>query len=218
MISNSFFVIIEGIDGSGKTTQVKLISELGASLGYKVIKTREPRGSLRDRINALDPSSPNLAEQELQLFLEDRELHYESVIIPALNTGTFIVCDRGPMSTYGYQYYGRNLLDKKFLESIRAGNIRATQGVAPDLTLLLDLPVPIARKRKKKAADKNRLDKESPQFYNRVRFGYLEEAQRSGNVVVIDANHGKEIVFRSVRKAIMQRLEERGQRPLQACS
>lgn len=166
------FITFEGIEGSGKTTlSQQLVQDLQA-WGLAVRWTREPGGSataeaLREILLSaeIDPYT------EVFLFLADRSHHVRTLLLPTLEAGAWVVCDRFADSTIAYQGYGRGL----DIEQVRAWNRIATQGLQPDLTFLIDLPVPLALRR---IAKITRFDKESLAFHERVRAGFLQEAQR----------------------------------------
>ena len=135
------FVTFEGIEGAGKSTAIDYLSSYLQARGHDPVLTREPGGSaLGRRLRALllDVRTGSIASRaELFLFLADRAQHVAEVIRPALEAGQVVLCDRFTDSTLAYQGYGRGL-DTEYLRSL---NTAATGGLAPDLTLLLDLPV-----------------------------------------------------------------------------
>jgi dTMP kinase len=164
-------VVLEGLDGSGKTTQARLLADaIGALL------TAEPGATaLGERLRALllDPSSPSLSlRAEALLMAADRAQHVTEVISPALDAGRWVVCDRFTGSTLAYQGFGRGL-DLDELERLSSW---ASHGVAPDLNVLVDVPVEVAmRRRHPDGAD--RLERLGAEFQQRVRTGYLSLAE-----------------------------------------
>jgi dTMP kinase len=181
------FITIEGIDGAGKTTQTHLLVGWLIGLGYEVCATREPGGtSAGERIRQLVLSRewPIAAEAELFLYLADRAIHVSHLIRRALAAGDVVVCERYSDSTLAYQGYGRGL----DLGLLRRLNGIATGGLVPDLTLVLDVPVDMAR------LDGGRLDRlesEGREFLARVAGGFREIAREEpGRVKVVDGSGG----------------------------
>ncbi len=184
------FVTFEGPEGAGKSTALAIIAERLRARGHSVLTTREPgAGELGKSIRQillhgedLDPKS------ELLLFLADRANHVSSVIRPALEEGTLVLCDRFADSTLVYQAYARGL-DETFA---RAGNAFATGGLVPDLTLLFDIDPSIGLSR---LQTKDRIDSQSLDFHYKVREGFLREAARdSSRWRIIDASADKDSV------------------------
>ncbi|MBL8048673.1 MAG: dTMP kinase [Chthonomonas sp.] len=168
------FITFEGPEGGGKSTQIqRLASELRAR-GREVLVTREPGGSAIGptvRQLLLDSESVNPLT-ELFLFLADRAAHVSDVIRPALQSGMVVLCDRYADSTVVYQGYARG----GDVEWLRELNARATKGLQPHLTLLLDLD-PVVGSARQQSQD--RLDREPLEFHQRVRAGFLAEAARA---------------------------------------
>ncbi len=172
----ALFIVFEGGEGCGKSTQAKALHRHVIRDGRAAILTREPGGtSLGERVRrslkrpGRTPISP-LAE--LFLFAAARAQLVNEVISPALQAGTAVVCDRYSYSTLAYQGYGRGL-DQ---DIIRLVNSAATGGLSPDLIVLLDIPARAGLGRKK-GRDGDRFESESLAFHNRVRRGYLEMAR-----------------------------------------
>jgi dTMP kinase len=189
----SFFITFEGIEGSGKTTQLRHLHKHLQALGYQTLVTREPGGcSISDTIRALllDPESINMASRaELLLYSAARAQHVEECIRPALEDGKVVLCDRFSDATTVYQGTGRGL-DMKNLEAI---NNYATNGLVPDLTLLLDYPAEegLQRARSRNNSEnmeaEGRFELEALAFHRRIREGYLELAKSEDRFHVIDA-------------------------------
>ena len=189
----SFFITFEGIEGSGKTTQLLLLQAYLQALGYQVAATREPGGCpISDAIRALllNPENDNMAARtELLLYSAARAQHVDEVIRPALAEGKIVLCDRFSDATTVYQGAGRGL-DLAQLETI---NKFATDGLVPDLTLLLDYPVEAGlqrartRNRNDKLEAEGRFELEALAFHQRIRHGYLELAQSRNRFCIIDA-------------------------------
>ena len=189
----SQLVTFEGPDGSGKTTQIRLLAERLQALSYDVLITREPGGTpIGDQIRAVlhDVNNVEMAcETEFLLYSASRAQLVRQMIVPHLARGGIVLCDRFADSSLAYQGYGREL----DLEAIRLITRFATGGLTPHLTVYLDLPVEVGIERKQvayaaQAGEWNRLDQQSVDFHRRVRRGYLEMAQAEPDRwLVIDA-------------------------------
>jgi dTMP kinase len=166
------FITFEGIDGAGKSTLARAIGTMLEEHGKKVLLTREPgAGDFGAQIRKILLEGGDMPpESELFLFLADRSNHVRNIILPALARGKWVLCDRHADSTLVYQGYGRDL-DRDFL---RQANFVATSGLRPTKTILVDLPVEVAKARQTKG---DRLDAESIAFFERVRAGFLAEAE-----------------------------------------
>jgi len=194
------FVVLEGIDGSGKSTQaVRLASALEALL------TSEPGatalGSELRRL-LLDPGrGPSSLRSEALLMAADRAEHVEQVVEPALASGRWVVSDRFTASTFAYQGFGRGLELGDLSRLVEF----ATSGLVPDLQVLLDLPVATSRQRTRRAAD--RLEKLDDGFFRRVRDGYLNLATADADRwEVIDATDDPDTVEARILEAVTARL------------
>jgi dTMP kinase len=183
-------ISVEGIDGSGGSTQVKALVDELASTGRRVVQVREPGSTeVAERVRAilLDTRSDIGPRAELLLYLACRAQLVDETIRPALAEGAIVVADRFIDSSVAYQGYGRNLGG----DVVAQGNWLATGGIVPDLTFVLDLPVDAAAARRTKrdgSADGDRLESEPAEFHERVRQGFLGVAKAEPNrVVVIDA-------------------------------
>lgn len=174
------FITFEGTEGTGKSTQVHLLADDLRAAGRSIMISREPGGTAFGRAlrsMLLDPAAANLAPwAELYLYLADRAQHAREVIAPALARGEWVICDRFADATVAYQGFGRGL-DAAF---IRDASDRATVGLVPDLTLLLDfddVSVGIDRARRRQQRDgtagvEDRFEDEDLAFHTRVRDGY----------------------------------------------
>lgn len=187
------FISFEGIEGTGKSTQAKLLQQGLLGLGYEVILTEEPGGtliSLRIREILLSVDHTNMKPiTELLLYNAARAQHIEEVILPALNRGAVVITDRFTDSTFAYQGYGRGI-DLKLLESI---DKIATNGLRPDMTMLLDLDVETGLTRNRRINKTDRLELEDVEFHKRVRKGYHElAAKEPERIKVLDASVGIE--------------------------
>ena len=205
---NAPFVTFEGIEGSGKTTQLRRLSAHLAAKKIPHIVTREPGGTpLSDEIRGLvlvpreETVSP---EAELLLYEAARAQHVRGLILPALVSGRAVLCDRFCDATTAYQAHARGL-DAPLVERL---NRFAAGEVVPALTLLFDLPPEEGLARVKgRGAARDRLERESIDFHRAVREGYLLLAGRdTGRIVRIEAGAPEEDVFRSVLRTVAQRL------------
>lgn len=207
--ASGFFITLEGPEGSGKSTHASRLAEYLRSKGRDVLLTREPGGtSIGDQIRSILNDHANSAMQpraEILLFCASRAQLINQMIHPHLARGGTVVCDRFSDSTLAYQGYGHRL----DLETLKSISRFATEGLVPDLTLLLDLPVEIGLARRRRSdSDWNRLDALDVEFHRRVRKGYLELAgQEPGRWVQIDAEQEEEDVWRQINKAVKSRLE-----------
>lgn len=171
------FISFEGIDGSGKSTQARLLAETLRTLGHSVLLVREPGGTeLGEQIRSLllDPTQHITPRSELLLFSAARAQLVEVSIRPALASGAVVVADRFYDSTTAYQGGGRRIADFGQMESIHA---MATDGLSPDLTILVDVDLNTAMARRLAVPD-DRMEAEDRSFHERVRHGYLALATR----------------------------------------
>ena len=195
-----YFITFEGIDGCGKTTQIELLDNWLKSLGEKTLLTLEPGGSdlgknLRQIL--LHYEKPVAPTAETFLYLADRAQHVNNVIIPALNQGKIVLCDRYTDSTLAYQGYARG----GDIEQITLLNNIATNNLKSDLTIVFDIDVQTAQTRLGKTKD--RLEKENVNFHTKVKNGYLElEKLYPERIKVINANKTIEEIFSDVKKIV----------------
>jgi dTMP kinase len=198
------FVTFEGIDGSGKTTQLNMSYRYLRSLGYDVVRLREPGSTpVAEKIRRLllDRNSQLADVTELLLYEAARAEITRTEIIPHLRAGRVVLCDRFYDSTTAYQGYGRglDLRSVKKLHSLAVGNCR------PDLTLVFDVNYRIAAERLGKERD--RLESQSSAFHRRVRDGFLKiAASEPGRVKVVEGVHSATQVFTEVRKHLERKL------------
>ncbi len=182
------FISLEGIEGSGKSTQVSFVIDYLQSKNIEVVSTREPGGTLvseRIRDVLLDNQLPSMhMDTELMLMFAARVEHVKRVILPALDSGQWVVCDRFYDATYAYQGYGRQI-DLKRIDALKEFSVG---DLAPDLTLLLDVTLDVSMERVTKRGNKDRFENEKIQFYEKVREGYLAIAKNDPDrVVTVDA-------------------------------
>lgn len=201
-----YLVTLEGVDGSGKSTQIRRLASHLRRRGHAVTVVREPGGTrLAERIRRLllDFRSAGLARPaELFLYLAARSQLFDEIIEPALKRNEVVVCDRFTDSTLAYQGNGRGFPQTL----LRTLNDITTHKRRPDLTLLLDLPLTVSNRRKGRVAD--RLESEKGQFYSKVRAGYRRVAKAEPRrVIVIDAEREVDEVWDQIRTAVDRRLK-----------
>ena len=195
------FITLEGIEGSGKTSSIKSITDLLDKKNISYVVTREPGGSsigneLRSIL--LDPNTEISSEVELMLMLADRKDHVEKVVLPNLEAGNWVISDRFMDSSIAYQGGGRKL-DKKMIDSF-SKNLSLPN---PDLTLLFDVPVEISLSRVKARGELDRFEQEKLDFHNRIREAYLELAKQNVNrIQIIDSSREIELMLKSVEQII----------------
>jgi dTMP kinase len=187
------FIVVEGGEGVGKSTQVELLVERLRSLGHVVDQTREPGGTpegakLRERL-LHDPSGVG-PEEELDLMLQDRKIHIEQRIKPALARGTVVVCDRFSPSTIAYQGVARGM----GVEYVEARCLEATGGTEPDVVVVLDLPDEVAEARVSGVRD--RFERAGADFHAAVRNAYRELGGERGWVIVDAGGTPAEVAVR----------------------
>jgi dTMP kinase len=199
------FITFEGPEGSGKTTQIRLLADWLSERGSDVLTTREPGGTrigeaIRDVL--LSPAHTEMcAEAEILLFSAARAQIVREVLSPHLARGGVVLCDRFADSTLAYQGYGR-LLD---LDTLRQITLFATGGLVPALTICLDLPVAEGLRRKQGGdqAEWNRMERERLDFQERVRRGYLAlAASEPERWLVLDALREKEVIQAEIRQRV----------------
>jgi dTMP kinase len=202
------FITFEGSEGSGKTIQIAQLAHNLRQLNFDVLTVREPGGTpIGDQVRKVLLSNKNgemHARTEILLFQASRAQLVEQVIRPRLVSGSIVLCDRYADSTLAYQGYGRGA----DLDELRSLIRFATGGLAPDLTLLLDVDVIQGLKRRSADGDINRLDALTVDFYQRVRHGFLElAAAEPARWVVVDANQSQAQVTQEIHKTVLSRLE-----------
>ena len=205
MIKNTKFISFEGIDYSGKTTQINLLKERLENLGQKVVLLREPGGTpISELIRAilLDKNHYNMTSIcEVLLYSAARHQLVKEKVLDELGSGNFVVADRYVDSTTAYQGFGRKL-PMYFIKQL---NQVATDGLIPNITFLLDLSYSQLKKRKKlRKDDVDRLEKEKIEFYNRIRKGYLKIAEHEKDrIKIIKANRSIEQIKSEIWKIVV---------------
>ncbi len=176
------FIVLEGPDAAGKSTQLQLLSQALTARGIPVLTTREPGGTplgRKFREILLDPKNRMRPLTELLLLVADRHEHVEEVIKPALARGQWVLCSRYTLSSLAYQGRGRGLP----LELVHQLNRLATGGLEPDYVFLLDLPPQVALERTKL---RDRFEGEGLSFFTQVRLAYLEFIRNVPRGYVVD--------------------------------
>ena len=194
------FITLEGMDGAGKSTHIPDIIKLLEIKGVEVISTREPGGTaLGEQLRTLLLNEPMHPETETLLMFAARREHINQIIEPALARGAWVLSDRFTDATYAYQSGGRGVLAKKVieLESWVQG------GLQPDLTLLFDVPVEVSVARLASARTPDKFERESVEFFTKIRNAYLDRALNNPNRFrIINSNQALENVKVEVKNVI----------------
>ncbi len=199
------FITLEGIEGVGKTSNLRFIKELLEESGHDCVVTREPGGTnLGEALRGLllSHSDENMsADAELLMMFAARAEHLNKVIRPALDNDQTVLCDRFTEATYAYQGGGRQLdVDKiSELEDWVQGDLR------PDLTVILDAPVEIGRARAGQRSEPDRIEKEQDDFFQRVREAYIELANHYPHrICLVDASLELAAVQQQIREQLIE--------------
>jgi len=202
MINHGIFITVEGMDGCGKTSQIKLIQNYLKEKKYEVISIREPGGTIiseKIRNLILDPNNKEMSIiTEMFLYAAARSQLIIEIIKPALKEGKIVICDRFVDSSYAYQSFGRNI-DLKTVEKI---NMIATEEIQPDITFFFDISPEITMKR---IADTtlDRIEQEKIEFHQKVYNGYKDLVFKYPNrIKAIQSNKSIEEIFNKVKKEL----------------
>ena len=208
------FITFEGIDGSGKTTQIARMHTFLQEHGYEVVLTREPGGTrISDRIRELllNPEHHEMEEAtEVLLYAASRAQHVREKIVPALEQGKIVLCDRFLDASLAYQGYGLGLS----LSDILAVNRFATGGVVPDRTYFLELPLDVSRERLaarfSSQEGPDRIEQKPASYHERVYEGFFEiRTQHPERIVPINANRSLEEIQQDLQDDILEYLKTR---------
>ena len=221
-MTQALFITFEGLDGSGKTTQLKHLAAALESDGHRVVALRQPGGTpLGDRIRSILLDSRSEAalghispESEMALMFADRAQALRQIILPALAEGSIVLCDRYTDSSEAYQGAGRGLGSERILTMHRA----VCNNVQPDLTILLLPPLAASLKRARRrndrhvqqaGTDENRFEREGDEFYTRVYEQYREIARRDQSRVSVFADEASiATIAQSILEVVRQRLQQ----------
>jgi dTMP kinase len=203
------FIVLEGGEGVGKSTQAALLGAWLEDLGVPHVVTREPGGTpVGEAVRSVVLARTDLdmpPESELFLYLASRAAFVRDVVRPALGAGKTVIADRFDLSTLAYQGYGRGLA----LDDVRGAIALATGGLTPDLYVFLDLPVEVGEARQRdQGKTPDRIEREGGGFLRRVREGYLALASEAANVRVIDGTGAPAEVHARVRRLLERELPE----------
>ena len=205
------FITFEGPDGSGKTTQIRLLEQYCREKGFDVILTREPGGTpISEAIRnlLLDPAHKEMdGVTEALLYAASRAQHVAEKIRPALEQGSIVLCDRFMDSSIAYQGYARGLGD-----DVRVINEFAVQGTQPDITFFMDLSAAAGKARVAAARDMDRLEQEDLSFHNAVYEGYLQLKEiYADRYVCIDASRSIEQIAEEIRERFDEYVQRRNE-------
>ncbi|MGL4725545.1 MAG: dTMP kinase [Scandinavium sp.] len=210
----SKYIVIEGLEGAGKTTARNVVVETLKEMGISdLVFTREPGGTiLAEKLRSLVLDIKSVGDEaitdkaEVLMFYAARVQLVDTVIKPALAEGKWVIGDRHDLSTQAYQGGGRGI-DQHLLATLRdavLGDFR------PDLTLYLDVTPEVGLKRARARGDLDRIEQESFNFFNRTRARYLELAAQDQTIRTVDATQPLETVMQNIRSTVMQWVEEQG--------
>ncbi|MBS4431651.1 dTMP kinase [Pectobacterium punjabense] len=213
---NSKFIVIEGLEGAGKTTARNIVVDTLRSHGVKeVVFTREPGGTplaekLRELIKQGIADEKVTDKAEVLMLYAARVQLVDNVIKPALADGKWVIGDRHDLSSQAYQGGGRGI-DQQLLRSLRdtvLGDFR------PDLTLYLDLPPAIGLQRARQRGELDRIEQESLAFFDRTRSRYQELAAEDDSILTIDASQSIDAVSADIQATLQQWLQQQGFQPV----
>ena len=210
-----YFITFEGVEGCGKTTQIKLLYEFLTARGISTVLTREPGGCpIADKIRAilLDAENREMSPlAELMLYAAARAQHVTEVISPALEAGKIVLCDRFCDATVAYQSFGRGI-DRNVIDTL---NIQACQGASPDLTVLVDCDPSVGLERARRRIEatsgprEERFELEELAFHHRVRDGYRQlAADQPERFLIIDGSDSIENIFATISTQLLTRIPE----------
>lgn len=203
-MSEGLFIVLEGVEGAGKSTQCRLLSGWLEGIGVPFTLAREPGGTpVGEAIRRVVLDQGDLTmppETELFLILGARAAFVRDVVRPSLEAGKVFLADRFDLSTLAYQGFGRGL----DLEEVRRANRMATGGLRPDLCLVLDVSAEVGLRRKGAAGPGDRIEREGASFLGRVTEGYRTLALQEPGVRLMDAGGTPEEVHASIRRTLVR--------------
>jgi dTMP kinase len=202
-MSGGKFIVVEGIEGAGKSSAIAVIEQVLQQHQLPFIKTREPGGtplaeSLRALVKSADHQERITEQTELLLMYASRSQLIANRIAPALAAGTWVIGDRHDLSSQAYQGGGRQF-DDHTMQTLAEITLK---GFSPDLTILLDIEPALGLARANARGELDRIELETIEFFERVRAKYLALAQQNSNIVVIDASQAMAKVHQDVRQAL----------------
>ncbi len=206
---SGFFIVFEGADGSGKSTQMRYLAEYLESVGVNVLSTREPGGcpvaeEIREIVLSKDEKQMEAVTEAL-LYAAARAEHVRQVIMPALKAGKIVLCDRFLLSSLAYQGYGREL----GVDLVRRINEPAIAGCLPDLTIFINISPDKAFARMNELKERDRLERAGMSFHERVFNGYIE-LSKSEDVIFVDAQGTKHETREIIKQKILPILNDKG--------
>ena len=199
------FIVIEGMEGAGKSSAIAVIEKTLNKRGIEFINTREPGGtplaeSLRDMVKSVDHQEKLTVETELLLMYASRSQLLANKILPALADGKWVIGDRHDLSSRAYQGGGRGF-DEAIMNTIRDITLK---GFRPDITLYLDIDPHIGLSRAKARGDLDRIELEKMEFFIRVHNKYRELAEQDNSIITVDAAQAMLQVHQEVEKAVTE--------------
>jgi|TARA_B110000091_G_scaffold43045_1_gene46823 dTMP kinase len=197
------FIVVEGMEGAGKSTAITIIEEILNLNNIKFINTREPGGtplaeSLRAIVKSVDHQEKLTDETELFLMYASRSQLLQNCILPALNAGEWVIGDRHDLSSRAYQGGGRGL-NEKIINTIAEVTLK---GFKPDLTLYLDISPKVGLSRAIARGELDRIEQEKMDFFERVHDKYCQLASADENIITIDAEQSMDKVHQDIRTAL----------------
>ncbi|MDP5145340.1 dTMP kinase [Shewanella sp. ULN5] len=201
------FIVIEGLEGAGKSSAVELVHNIiTAEIGHEPVCTREPGGTplaekIRDLVKIAEPNDPLCDEAECLLFYAARTQLITNVIKPALAKGQWVLGDRHNLSSLAYQGGGRGLMPL-----VKAISDASLHGFKPDLTLYLDIEPSLGLQRASQRGALDRIEKQHIAFFERARETFLQFAAQDNSIIVIDASQTMEKVHQDIRAELTKRL------------
>ncbi|GAC1447760.1 MAG: dTMP kinase [Desulfuromonadaceae bacterium] len=210
-----YFITFEGVEGCGKTTQIKLLSDLLSARGIRTLLTREPGGCpIADKIRAILLDAENRALSplaELMLYAAARAQHVTEIITPALKAGKIVLCDRFCDATIAYQSFGRGI-DRGVIDTL---NLHACQGITPNLTVLVDCDPTVGLERARRRIEatsgprEERFELEALPFHHLVRAGYQQlAADEPDRFLIINGSGSIEEIFATISTQVLTRIPE----------